>query len=68
MSKASKSVTSLVIGESGVGKSQFGCGYLQIDDAFETDSSPDSCTYKTSAQSNNINGITRYYIDTQGLA
>lgn len=68
MCEASKCVTTLAIGESGVGKSQFGCGFLQIDDAFETNSSPDSCTYKTSSQSNKINGITRHFIDTQGLA
>lgn len=61
-------VTVLVIGESGVGKSQNGCAFLEKDDAFETDSSPDSCTYRTSAQRNVVNGITRYYIDTQGLA
>lgn len=61
-------VTVLAIGESGVGKSQNGCAFLEKDNAFETDSSPDSCTYRTSAQSNVVRGITRYYIDTQGLA
>lgn len=63
-----KCVTALVIGESGTGKSQNGWGFLQKNDVFETNSSPDSCTYRTSAQSNTVNGITRYYIDTQGLS
>ena len=34
---------------------------------FEANSKPQSCTYKTSAQSRTINGIRRNYIDTQGL-
>ncbi|KAK8843809.1 hypothetical protein M9Y10_024883 [Tritrichomonas musculus] len=62
-----KIVTIMAIGKSGVGKSQNGCAFLQNPNAFETDSSPDSCTYKTSAQSNIINEIKRFYIDTQGL-
>lgn len=61
-----KVVTVLAIGESGVGKSQNGCAFLQRDDAFEANSNPESCTCVTNAQSNTINGITRYYIDTQG--
>lgn len=63
-----KNVTVLVIGESGAGKSQNGNGFLQKDDAFETDSRPDSCTFITSAKCNQIDGIVRYYIDTQGIS
>lgn len=61
-------VTILALGASGVGKSANGCSFLQKENAFESNSSPDSCTYETSAQSNVINGIKRCYIDTQGLS
>ncbi|KAK8897942.1 hypothetical protein M9Y10_000183 [Tritrichomonas musculus] len=63
-----KKVTVLSLGESGVGKSTCGCVFLKNKNAFDTDSSPDSCTYKTSSQSSIINGIERHFIDTQGLA
>lgn len=61
-------VTIMVIGETGAGKSQNGNAMLQLDDAFEANSKPNSCTFITSAKCNTIEGITRYYIDTQGLA
>lgn len=61
-----KIVTVMAIGETGVGKSQNGCAFLQSKDAFIASSNPDSCTTKTCAQNSIINGITRYYIDTQG--
>ena len=63
-----RSVTVMAIGESGVGKSENGSGFLQKKNAFEANSKPNSCTYITSAKSNSINGIKRYYIDTQGLS
>ena len=60
-------VTVLVVGDTGAGKSQNGCAFLQKNGMFEANSKPQSCTYKTSAQSRTINGIRRNYIDTQGL-
>ena len=36
--------------------------------AFEADSRPDSCTFLTSAKSNNISGMDIHYIDTQGFS
>ena len=61
-------VTIMAIGETGAGKSQNGNGFLQMNNAFEANSKPQACTFRTSAKSNTINGIIRYYIDTQGLA
>ena len=61
-----KRVTIVTIGQTGAGKSSFGNGYLQIP-AFETSSSPDSCTFVTSAKDNQVNNILRTYIDTQGI-
>ena len=49
-------------------KSANGCSFLQKENAFESNSSPDSRTHETSAQSNVINGIKRCYIGTQGLS
>ena len=66
MNTAKNMVTVLVISETGIGKSQLGNAFLQKD-LFEVSSRPDSCTFKTSAQSNVINGITRNFIDIQGL-
>lgn len=63
-----KNVTIMVIGETGAGKSANGNAMLEIDNAFEVSSKPNSCTFVTSAKSNTINGITRYYIDTQGMS
>ena len=62
-----QNVTVLVISETGCGKSANGNAFLQIDDAFETNSSPDSCTFVTSSKNNVVNGIKRHYIDTQGF-
>ena len=66
MNTAKNMVTVLVISETGIGKSQLGNAFLQKD-LFEVSSRPDSCTFKTSAHSNVIDGITRNFIDTQGL-
>lgn len=62
-----KSVTILVIGDTGVGKSQFGNAFLQNDEAFMVSDLPCSETYKTCSQSNVINNTTINYIDTPGL-
>lgn len=61
-------VTVMAIGETGVGKSENGNAFLQNKNAFEANSRPQACTFKTSAKRSKINGIMRYYIDTQGLA
>ena len=62
-----KRVTIMVTGETGCGKSNSGCAFLQNEEVFEKDSRPDSKTFETIAKSNVIDGYTRYFIDTQGL-
>lgn len=62
-----KRVTIMVTGETGCGKSNSGCAFLQNEEAFEKDSRPDSKTFETIAKSNVIDDYTRYFIDTQGL-
>ena len=55
-----------LIGKTGVGKSAFGNGYLQLK-RFATSESPSSCTLLTNACENVVNGRVRVVIDTQGL-
>ncbi|KAK8838301.1 hypothetical protein M9Y10_035724 [Tritrichomonas musculus] len=59
-------VTILMIGDTGVGKSSFGNIYLEKP-IFEASDSTDPVTLKADAQSNKINGCTRYAIDTVGF-
>jgi hypothetical protein len=63
-----KMVTCLLIGDTGVGKSQFGNRYLgKI--VFEANDNPNPVTLKPQVQSSILNdGLTRYVIDTEGHA
>ena len=58
--------TVIGIGETGMGKSTFLNAYLKKK-AFQDSNSPDSCTKKTSVDSNIINNQTRKAIDTPGI-
>lgn len=60
-------VVVIAIGEIGVGKSEFGNGFLQKRAAFPSEKNPESITFGTIVKSHEINGIRRYYIDTQGI-
>jgi hypothetical protein len=59
--------TCLLIGETGVGKSQFGNRYLQ-QDVFATGGGAAAVTRSTRAHSANLAGQTRWVIDTEGHA
>ena len=61
-----KAYTVIGIGETGMGKSTFLNAYLQKN-SFQASDSPDSCTKKTSVDSNIINNQTRKAIDTPGI-
>jgi GTPase SAR1 family protein len=57
----------LVVGQTGVGKSELGNAYLQQSSAFKVGDGPSSVTFLTSAEQNTVAGVIRYCIDTQGL-
>jgi hypothetical protein len=57
----------LVIGQAGAGKSEFGNVYLRNPEAFVTNDSTDSVTIETHAEHQTIDGVIRWYIDTQGF-
>lgn len=60
-------VTVVAFGQTGAGKSEFLNAYLRRASAFETDSTPDSVTFRTSSQESFVDGVTRIGIDTQGI-
>jgi hypothetical protein len=65
MSASTGMVTCMLIGDTGVGKSEFGNRYLG-QRVFEATDSPNPVTLKPNIQSTQINGLTRYVIDTEG--
>ena len=66
MSEDEKRVVILTIGEIGAGKSAFGNLYLNKT-SFELSTNSEPCTLVTSVAENNVNGIIRTVIDSQGL-
>jgi hypothetical protein len=60
-------VTCVLIGDTGVGKSEFGNRYLG-NRTFEANDSPDPVTLAPKMESTTENGLTRYVIDTEGHA
>lgn len=60
-------VTILALGLSGHGKSEFGNGFLQNNEAFQSSDECDSCTLKTNVKSNLVDSSIRFFIDTQGF-
>jgi hypothetical protein len=67
MSTQSKCVTCVLIGDTGVGKSEFWNRYLG-NRVFEANDSPFPVTLEPKTQSAVINGMTRHVIDTEGHA
>jgi hypothetical protein len=67
MSTQSKYVTCVLIGDTGVGKSEFGNRYLGSR-VFEANDSAFPVTLEPKTQSAFLNGMTRYVIDTEGHA
>lgn len=65
-SKEKEEVTICMIGDTGVGKSSFGNIYLQTN-AFEANDGPMPVTLKAVAKSNEVDGMKRWVIDTEGL-
>jgi hypothetical protein len=62
-----REVVVIVIGQTGAGKSEFGNAYLQNSNSFFASDGPDAATIETHAKCETIDGVTRYFIDTQGL-
>jgi hypothetical protein len=67
MSACGNMVTCLLIGDTGVGKSEFGNRYLG-QNVFETSDSPNPVTLEPKVRSAQITGLTRFVIDTEGHA
>jgi hypothetical protein len=67
MSARSQCVTCVLIGDTGVGKSEFGNRYLG-QRVFEANDSAFPVTLQPKTQSAIVNGMTRYVIDTEGHA
>lgn len=59
-------VAIMAIGETGAGKSQLGNAFLQMENSFPTNNNFINCA-KAYMKHNTIDGITRYFIDTQGV-
>jgi hypothetical protein len=65
MSQEQTHLTCLLVGDTGVGKSEFGNRYLN-DSVFPTGESPDPVTLEPQIHSASINGVIRQVIDTEG--
>jgi len=61
------SVTVVVLGQTGAGKSCFLNAYLGVPNTFPTSGRADSMTQRTEMKENRVNGFTKRGIDTQGL-
>jgi hypothetical protein len=67
MQYAGNYMTSLLIGDTGVGKSELGNRVLRVK-RFQANDSPFPVTLAPKAESTVIDGVTRYVIDTEGHA
>jgi GTPase SAR1 family protein len=62
-----QTLTVLLLGQTGAGKSEFGNAYLRNKSAFVASNDADSCTQNTICRENEVDGIIRCAIDTPGF-